>query len=460
MLTLDDLREIKKRNQCDWMECYGLNGMDIGNKLVSNQITTELSIRVFVKEKKTYSDGDMADPEKKKSIIPPTVHEKDINRKCGTLSVDSIYDELTKGSLVDIEDRPSSNLPFRRVSKALRNLFSGIGLYLSDEAKYIGLPNRVKPEWKDWHIIDGSKAYIVENETNAEYAVYEAVKTDVIQYTFTKLGGKETIDEDYIGKCRNKSKGGSLKDINGNPIRIDGVTGTFGAIVKEKKTGRLGFLTCEHVARPAVISSDNIIAPKLPSNTKDYVAIDIVRHLAGRPRMEEPTSEIEKIGRIREPVEAYLGMEVRKYGNKTGLTYGTVVSVDLTAKIGTETYEGQIGIVADLTRNWRFGYKGDSGSLIVNNTLNPIGLLVACNNKTDMNAEGTFCMATPIQEVLDELGVDIYNEDLQDIAKDIDDSIRAIDMYPPPLSENDPRFSFLDGHKIDGICCKNPCPCS
>jgi hypothetical protein len=270
-----------------------------------------------------------------------------------------------------------------------------------------------------------------------------SVKTDVIQYKFKRLRNEEDICH-----YRNKIKGGMQRE-------IDGVTGTLGVVVKAKASGEFKFLTCEHAVNNINEEYD------IPPHKLDCVAIDIKKRIAGN---YDYTSEIERIGRIREAVEAELGMEVRKYGNKTGLTYGTVVSIDMTAKIDGKTFEEQIGIVADLARNWKFADGGDSGSLVVNNTLNPIGLLVACNDETgivgaekDRNAEGIFCMVTPIQKVLDELKVDLYSENLSDIAKDIDDTMRTLVMYPPPLSEKDPRYLLLKGHGIDDYCCKKPC---
>jgi hypothetical protein len=136
---------------------------------------------------------------------------------------------------------------------------------------------------------------------------------------------------------------------------------------------------------------------------------------------------------------------VRKYGQRTGLTYGMVDSVFLTLKVDGYVYPNQIGIVPDLTRNWEFGDNGDSGSVIVNNALNAIGLLVA------RGMDGKYCAATPIQAVLDELDVDIYEEELSGFDKDIDDFMRSLIMPPPPLTGDIRRLLY--GELVNGCCC-------
>jgi len=249
--------------------------------------------------------------------------------------------------------------------------------------------------------------------------------------------------------------------------------------------------------------------------------------------VSEYTSEIVDIGRIRGAGKARRGMEVRKYGQKTELTYGVVDSVNLTVKIdkplpfsiefrfrailnnlaqsglsdvqrrGFEAnlrgrfkyneielskqikvlvkdenskwlivdkgnhvtyavkkndenelnvyrqsiFTNQIGIVVDFARSSKFGDRGDSGAVVVNNTLEAVGLLFASNKG------GTYCAATPIQAVLGVLNVEIYEEELKGLDRDIDDSMRAIVMPPPPLRGRGRQFLY--GQEICGRC--DPC---
>lgn len=95
---------------------------------------------------------------------------------------------------------------------------------------------------------------------------------------------------------------------------------------------------------------------------------------------------------------AALGQAVQKYGRTTVLTKGTVTGLDATIKVsyaeGTALFEHQIIVTAKRP----FIKAGDSGSLLVTNTLRPIGLLFAGDGS------GKYAIANPIDEVLGQLG--------------------------------------------------------
>ena len=105
------------------------------------------------------------------------------------------------------------------------------------------------------------------------------------------------------------------------------------------------------------------------------------------------------------------GLRVRKRGRTTGLTFGSVHSMEYTGKftykygVGEVTLRNQFTIDADKKRNTRFADAGDSGSVIVNEAGQVIGLLVATNANPDGSVKGTVGYATPINIVLDKLGV-------------------------------------------------------
>jgi hypothetical protein len=105
------------------------------------------------------------------------------------------------------------------------------------------------------------------------------------------------------------------------------------------------------------------------------------------------------------------GLRVRKRGRTTGLTFGSVDSLDYTGKftykygVGEKTLRNQFTIDADKKRNTRFADAGDSGSVIVNEAGQVIGLLIATNANPDGSVKGTVGYATPINIVLDKLGV-------------------------------------------------------
>lgn len=75
---------------------------------------------------------------------------------------------------------------------------------------------------------------------------------------------------------------------------------------------------------------------------------------------------------VRDPA---LGEDVKKYGRTTGLTFGTITIIDLTANIGGTTFEQQIQVAPrSPSTDWSLG--GDSGSFIVadDGFHSPVGL--------------------------------------------------------------------------------------
>jgi hypothetical protein len=92
-------------------------------------------------------------------------------------------------------------------------------------------------------------------------------------------------------------------------------------------------------------------------------------------------NEIVDIGCVTGIANAALDMAVRKRGRTTKLTYGTVEGISLTITldygdgIGNVTLTNQITINADTTRNPLFSDHGDSGSVIVNDSGQVVGLL-------------------------------------------------------------------------------------
>ena len=97
---------------------------------------------------------------------------------------------------------------------------------------------------------------------------------------------------------------------------------------------------------------------------------------------------------------AALNQVVRKYGRTTGLTTGSVVSLNATVNVGyssgTARFVGQIVIRG----KGQFSRGGDSGSLIVNGSNRPVGLLFA-------GSSNGYTIANQIGDVLSALGVTI-----------------------------------------------------
>ena len=98
-------------------------------------------------------------------------------------------------------------------------------------------------------------------------------------------------------------------------------------------------------------------------------------------------------------VTASLFQSVQKYGRTSGQTTGTVNAVNVTVLVGYDsgnaTFVNQIEVVGSRRRS-SLGQPGDSGSLVVDSQLRPVGLLFAGGGGL------TFC--NPIGPVLQQLG--------------------------------------------------------
>jgi hypothetical protein len=99
-------------------------------------------------------------------------------------------------------------------------------------------------------------------------------------------------------------------------------------------------------------------------------------------------------------VAAALNQAVQKYGRTSGLTTGSVVGLNATVNVGyshgTARFVGQIVIRGKR----QFSRAGDSGSLIVDGSLHPVGLLFA-------GSSSGYTFANQIGDVLTALGVSV-----------------------------------------------------
>jgi len=104
------------------------------------------------------------------------------------------------------------------------------------------------------------------------------------------------------------------------------------------------------------------------------------------------------------PAAAVIYQAVQKYGRTTSLTKGTVTAINGTIKVsytaGIATFVNQIVVQS----NKPFIKAGDSGSLLVTDQRNPVGLLFAGDSS------GKYAIANPIGPVLDKFQVVIDGE--------------------------------------------------
>lgn len=112
---------------------------------------------------------------------------------------------------------------------------------------------------------------------------------------------------------------------------------------------------------------------------------------------DDVKNEIIEIGTIQGAVEGQLGMAIKKSGRTTGFTTGEIQQVDVTANV--QYGQGQIAQFTDQLMAGAMSQGGDSGSAILDDNNNLVGLLFAgSDTSTIMNR---------IQNVFSELGVSL-----------------------------------------------------
>ncbi len=112
---------------------------------------------------------------------------------------------------------------------------------------------------------------------------------------------------------------------------------------------------------------------------------------------DDVKDEILEIGTIQGTVEGELGMAIKKSGRTTGFTTGEIQQVDVTANV--QYGQGQIALFTDQLMAGAMSQGGDSGSAILDDTNNLVGLLFAGSD--------TSTIINRIQNVFSELAVSL-----------------------------------------------------
>ncbi len=108
---------------------------------------------------------------------------------------------------------------------------------------------------------------------------------------------------------------------------------------------------------------------------------NLVDAAIARPVNDSDVSpEILEIGTIQGIAEGTLGMAVKKSGRTTGLTTGEIIQVDLTVDVQYGT--GKIARFTDQLMGGAMSQGGDSGSAVLDNNRNLVGLLFAGSDTT------------------------------------------------------------------------------
>lgn len=180
--------------------------------------------------------------------------------------------------------------------------------------------------------------------------------------------------------------------------------GTFGAMVYDTQTGEPLILSNNHVLANVTNGRDgrSAIGDAIyqPGSYDGGTSADTIAHLhrfvpvyygsnskanlvdcaVAKPISNDLIiDEIMEIGKVAGVAQAEVGMNVKKSGRTTGLTTGTIDTVHTTVKVnmgvGTATFKDQI-VAGAMSKG------GDSGSLVLNEQNEAVGLLFAGSDYT------------------------------------------------------------------------------
>ena len=196
------------------------------------------------------------------------------------------------------------------------------------------------------------------------------------------------------------------------PSRMGNYNGTVGAIVTHNDTQRRMILSNYHVlvadnnAQPGDQIGQPASGQVVARLSEIYFLTPFVdAALAVIDIPDNASCEIHEIGHIAGVAQGTIGTHVNKRGIGSGRTSGSIVATDQRAPAGYERIspeawplQGQFKIQAD-SPGTAFSLAGDSGSCIVDDNLRVVGLLVG--------GSGNDSYATPIQTVIDNLGITI-----------------------------------------------------
>jgi len=304
------------------------------------------------------------------------------------------------------------------------------------------------------------------------------VKTDVIERKYVlhrrlvRLSDiKPMADTGKYTPLKGGISIGPSRSINGYIF-----VGTLGVPVRDKSTGTPMMLSNWHVMclNNSWSVGDTIVQPGRVdggSSPTDNVGTLQRASLGGTvdcavANITTGTSacQVIDIGDVAGTSTATPGLAVRKRGRTTGLSHGTVDSVDLTVAIdyddpdvpitgvGKVTLKNQISIKVDEAQSAMFGNHGDSGSVVVNDSRQVVGLYFAGSD------DGKFGVANPIQDVLNALDVNLCTNiiKIKETGKEIGKEIfkELVKEHKLEVKEHKDTIKELkDGIKerIDGI---------
>ena len=266
----------------------------------------------------------------------------------------------------------------------------------------------------------------------------------------TELGAQHVVPKDLDGVVTDVIEVGDLRllgrtdrDVPAQPGVSIGhykvTAGTFGAVVKDKKTGELLILSNNHVLANGTNGRDDrakvgdpillpgphdggtldnnvigrlhrfkavqkvytqsscpkaaaaelwvnavckLMAPKYTfkvlRQTDDENTIDAA--LAKPVNPQKLRSQILEVGEVKGVAEAEVGMNVVKSGRTTGVTKGTIRAINATVQV--DMGDGEQAVFHDQIIATPMSQGGDSGSLVLDDKRRAVGLLFAGSDKT------------------------------------------------------------------------------
>lgn len=221
-------------------------------------------------------------------------------------------------------------------------------------------------------------------------------------------------------------KGGCQIEIASGLSLIDG---TLGCLVKITDSGKTALLTNEHVVetlgpngivtQPSATCNCCDCCPAAIANlTKKVLSSDLDGATCTLQSSIKWDASIIDIGGVQGTATVALQQAVRKRGRTTLLTNGTVGFLDLS---GTRTdgwkYTGQIGI--NPSGSNPFSSPGDSGSVVVDASVNVVGLLWGGN-------DDNMGFASPIANAVAQLGIQILTSTAVAVAASEDRANREV----------------------------------
>ncbi|MFW6287304.1 MAG: hypothetical protein ACOC2J_00970 [bacterium] len=206
--------------------------------------------------------------------------------------------------------------------------------------------------------------------------------------------------------------------------------GTLGGIVKDKKTGEPLILSNNHVLanitngrdgrakkgdpilQPGTydkgMENEDVIGyleryiPLKPAKSVFNPAYNIVDCAVAKPVNQDAIEDnILGIGTIKGIKDPEIDMKVMKSGRTTGVTEGTIRAIDSTVNVNID--DSKQAVFTDQIVTSPLSQGGDSGSLVLDEDRNAVGLLFAGSN------QATVC--NKIKNVMNRLDVDFFIEE-------------------------------------------------